>query len=76
MPLHTYFRGYLSADQWRQIIATWQATAAQFQVPYYDLHAAAGYQDADFYDPAHLSAAGAQKYATWMADTIIGPLLS
>jgi len=75
-PVHPFLFEYLTnPSDWQTIIDYWQNFAAQHHVPYYDLSRAAGYVDADFIDPQHLNAVGATKYATWLAENVIGPLV-
>ncbi len=76
-PVHPFLFDYLThPSDWQMIMDYWQAFANQNGVPFYDQSTAPGYTDADFLDPQHLDPAGSVKYGTWLAENVIGPLLS
>lgn len=76
-PVHHFLLDYLThPSDWQMIMDYWQGFANQHGVPFYDMSRAPGYTDADFIDPQHLDATGAQKYATWLASSVIGPLVT
>jgi len=73
--VHHFLFDYLThSSDWQMIIDYWRQFAWTHGVAYYDQSRALGYRDADFVDPQHLDAAGATKYATWLAENVIGPL--
>lgn len=74
-PLHQLYRNLLTTQQWQAIMAYWQTFASGNDVAFYDQSAAAGYTDADFRDPHHLAATGAEKFARWMALHVVAPEL-
>lgn len=77
VPVHPFLLDYLSQpSDWDMIITYLHTFAQQHNVLYYDESKAKGYGDADFVDPQHLDAVGAQKYCTWLAIHVVGPLIN
>jgi hypothetical protein len=75
-PVHPiYFKFFDRPTDWPAITAYWQSFAATHGVPLYDESQAPGYTLGDFQDPHHLTAAGAIKFSTWMAEHIVAPTL-
>jgi hypothetical protein len=74
-PLHQLYRDLLTPQQWHAIMAYWETFSQTNGVAFFDQSAAVGYADSDFRDPHHLSAAGAEKFARWMAQNIVAPEL-
>lgn len=74
-PLHQLYRALLSPAQWQAIMAYWQTFSNENSVSFYDESQATGYADADFRDPHHLAARGAEKFARWMALHVVAPEL-
>jgi hypothetical protein len=74
-PLHTLYRELLSPAQWQAIMAYWRTFSGENGVAFFDESQAAGYTDADFRDPHHLAATGAEKFARWMALNVVAPAL-
>jgi hypothetical protein len=75
-PFHPiYFKFFDRPTDWPTIAAYWRGFAAAYGVRLYDESQAPGYTAADFQDPHHLTAAGAVKFSTWMAENIVAPSL-
>jgi len=75
-PLHPWFFSYFDqATDWTTIAAFWQAFGRQHGVSVFDASHLAGMTDDDWWDPEHLTMAGAIQYSTWLAQNIVGPLL-
>ena len=76
-PVHPiYFKFFDRPTDWPTITAYWRTLAAAHGVPFYDESQASGYTLSDFQDPHHLTATGAIKFSTWMAEHIVAPVLS
>ena len=71
-----YLKFFDAPDEWSVIMNYWQSFAKQHGVAFYDESLAPGYVPADFQDPHHLTASGAVKFSTWMAQAIIAPALT
>lgn len=77
-PLNSTYFAYLKpATDWKTIIVPfWKKIAAQYHIHYYDESHAAQFTDADFWDPEHLDIVGAEKFSSWLAQTIVAPALN
>ncbi|WIG59290.1 MAG: hypothetical protein OJF49_002037 [Ktedonobacterales bacterium] len=75
-PLHkTFFDLFQRPTDWPMIISYYQQFAAEHGATFYDESHPTGYTDADWYDAEHLTAAGAAKYAAFLAGSVVAPAL-
>src|SRR5262249_40404317 len=76
-PLHPSLYAYMERpSDWRTFAAYWQRFASDHGVALYDESHAPGYTNADFVDPQHLSPAGAAKFSSWLATSVVAPALA
>jgi hypothetical protein len=75
-PIHPSYLTYFDhPDDWPAIIAFFQQFASEHSVSFYDQSTVLGYTSADFFDPNHLNAMGAERFSTWLSEQVIVPRL-
>ncbi|MGH2517602.1 MAG: hypothetical protein ACRDHP_18280 [Ktedonobacterales bacterium] len=76
-PLHpSFFTLFDSPTDWPSILSYWSTFAQSHGASFFDESRPVGFTDADWYDAEHLDAAGADKRAVLLAQTVVAPLLA
>ncbi|HLZ25613.1 MAG TPA: hypothetical protein VKQ30_26100 [Ktedonobacterales bacterium] len=76
-PLHqSFFTLFDRSTDWPAILSYWNTFAQAHDVAFFDESRPAGFTDADWYDAEHLNAAGADKRAYLLAESVVEPMLA
>jgi hypothetical protein len=76
-PLHpSFFTLFDHPTDWPMILSYWSTFAQAHGVAFFNESRPVGFTDADWYDAEHLDAAGADKRAQLLAQTIVESLLA